>query len=136
MIAPRGFLGRLPELPSLESPRSLADRTHAAHGCVASMDVEPAHRLRFRRLEGRGRVNSSQPWGRCRMLSAGRPASGRSEPVLFLCNRSAATRGLASDVRLRRLTGMLARKGYPGGMSMRVVRDALAAEGRAAEADA
>lgn len=43
--------------------------------------------------------------------------------------RLPATRGLDRDRRIRRLAGMLARKGYPEGMSLRVVRDALAAEG-------
>ena len=40
--------------------------------------------------------------------------------------RLEATRGLPAPVRLRRLTGMLARKGYPAGLSYRVVRAALA----------
>lgn len=40
-----------------------------------------------------------------------------------------ATRGLDRDKRLRRLAGMLARKGYPEGMALRVVRQALEAEG-------
>ncbi|WP_330287412.1 recombination regulator RecX [Streptomyces sp. NBC_00576] len=40
-----------------------------------------------------------------------------------------ATRGLDRDKRLRRLAGMLARKGYPPGMALRVVRQALEAEG-------
>jgi regulatory protein len=43
--------------------------------------------------------------------------------------RLAATRGLAPDARVRRLAGMLARKGYPPGTAFRVVREALAAEG-------
>ncbi|MGW1160923.1 recombination regulator RecX [Streptomyces sp. NPDC002519] len=40
-----------------------------------------------------------------------------------------ATRGLDRDKRLRRLAGMLARKGYPEGMALRVVRQALEDEG-------
>ena len=40
--------------------------------------------------------------------------------------RLEATRGLPAPVRLRRLTGMLARKGYPAELSFRVVRAALA----------
>ncbi|MFJ3586517.1 recombination regulator RecX [Streptomyces sp. NPDC090127] len=44
-----------------------------------------------------------------------------------------ATRGLDRDRRLRRLAGMLARKGYPEGMALRVVRQALEAEGEDAE---
>ncbi|MGR6973139.1 recombination regulator RecX [Streptomyces cynarae] len=44
-----------------------------------------------------------------------------------------ATRGLDRDKRLRRLAGMLARKGYPEGMALRVVRQALADEGEDTE---
>ncbi len=43
------------------------------------------------------------------------------------------TRGLVTDARVRRLAGMLARKGYPAGLAFRVVRDALAEEGEEAE---
>jgi regulatory protein len=44
-----------------------------------------------------------------------------------------STRGLATDARVRRLAGLLARKGYPAGTAFRVVREALAAEGDTAE---
>ncbi|MCN9242555.1 recombination regulator RecX [Streptomyces sp. RY43-2] len=44
-----------------------------------------------------------------------------------------ATRGLDRDKRLRRLAGMLARKGYAEGMALRVVRQALADEGEDTE---
>ncbi|WP_435246730.1 recombination regulator RecX [Streptomyces sp. NRRL F-5630] len=44
-----------------------------------------------------------------------------------------ATRGLDRDKRLRRLAGMLARKGYPEGLALRVVRQALKAEGEEPE---
>ncbi|WP_328874194.1 recombination regulator RecX [Streptomyces sp. NBC_00287] len=44
-----------------------------------------------------------------------------------------STRGLDRDKRLRRLAGMLARKGYPEGMALRVVRQALEAEGEETE---
>ena len=39
--------------------------------------------------------------------------------------RLRATAGLPAQTRLRRLVGMLARKGYPAGLSYRVVREAL-----------
>ena len=45
----------------------------------------------------------------------------------------ASTRGLTVEARVRRLAGMLARKGYPAGTAFRVVREALAEEGEAAE---
>ena len=41
----------------------------------------------------------------------------------------AATRGLPSEQRTRRLAGLLARKGYPAGLAFRVIREALEAEG-------
>lgn len=41
----------------------------------------------------------------------------------------AATRGVEPQARMRRLVGMLARKGYPPGLAFRVVREALEAEG-------
>lgn len=40
-----------------------------------------------------------------------------------------STRGLERDKRLRRLAGMLARKGYSEGLALRVVRQALEEEG-------
>ena len=47
----------------------------------------------------------------------------------LVARRLPATRGLAPDARVRRLAGMLARKGYPAGLAFRVVREALADEG-------
>ncbi|QFR00769.1 recombination regulator RecX [Streptomyces phaeolivaceus] len=44
-----------------------------------------------------------------------------------------STRGFDRDKRLRRLAGMLARKGYPEGMALRVVRQALEEEGEDTE---
>ncbi|KAA0922238.1 recombination regulator RecX [Streptomyces apricus] len=44
-----------------------------------------------------------------------------------------ATRGLDRDKRIRRLAGMLARKGYPQGTALRVVRQALEEEGEDTE---
>ncbi|MFJ4283536.1 recombination regulator RecX [Streptomyces massasporeus] len=44
-----------------------------------------------------------------------------------------STRGLDRDKRLRRLAGVLARKGYPEGMALRVVRQALEEEGENTE---
>ncbi|MEE1926592.1 recombination regulator RecX [Streptomyces sp. TRM 70351] len=43
--------------------------------------------------------------------------------------RLRTTRGLPPEKRLRRLAGMLARRGYPEGLALRVVRQALAEEG-------
>jgi regulatory protein len=47
----------------------------------------------------------------------------------LVAKRLAATRGLDPVKRTRRLVGMLARKGYSGGLAYRVVREALENEG-------
>jgi regulatory protein len=52
----------------------------------------------------------------------------------LVARRLRATRGLDEGKRLRRLVGMLARKGYPEGVALRVVREALREEGEDPEA--
>lgn len=50
----------------------------------------------------------------------------------LVARRLRSTRGLPTEARVRRLVGQLARKGYPGGLALRVVREALDAEGSGA----
>lgn len=57
------------------------------------------------------------------------PDDEAAAAAALVARRLPATRGLPTDRRVRRLAGMLARKGYPSGLAMRVVRDALAGEG-------
>lgn len=61
----------------------------------------------------------------------GRLDSDREEETAreLVARKLRGTRGLERDKRIRRLAGMLARKGYPEGMALRVVRAALEAEG-------
>src|SRR5581483_2843808 len=47
----------------------------------------------------------------------------------LVVRKARATRGLAREARIRRLVGMLARRGYPEGLAFRIVRDVLSAEG-------
>ncbi|WP_207928703.1 regulatory protein RecX [Actinomadura sp. 6K520] len=47
----------------------------------------------------------------------------------LVARRLPSTRGVDPGKRMRRLVGMLARKGYPPGLSYRVVKEALAEEG-------
>lgn len=47
----------------------------------------------------------------------------------LVARRLRATRGLDREKRIRRLAGMLARRGYGEGLAIRVVREALEAEG-------
>jgi regulatory protein len=56
------------------------------------------------------------------------PDTERAAAEALVQRRLRSTRGLAYEARVRRLAGMLARKGYPGGLAMAVVRDALRAE--------
>ncbi|GGX70883.1 recombination regulator RecX [Streptomyces fructofermentans] len=51
----------------------------------------------------------------------------------LVARRLRSTRGLDRDKRIRRLAGMLARKGYPQGVALRVVRQALEEEGEDTE---
>ncbi|MGY3679272.1 recombination regulator RecX [Streptomyces sp. TE33382] len=67
-------------------------------------------------------------------------AVGRLEPEQeeetareLVARKLRSTRGLDRDKRLRRLAGMLARKGYGEGMALRVVRQALEEEGEDTE---
>ena len=46
----------------------------------------------------------------------------------LVARKLGSTKRFDVETRTRRLVGMLARKGYPGAMAMRVVREALAAE--------
>lgn len=58
------------------------------------------------------------------------PGTERTTAKALVARRLAASRGLAREARVRRLAGMLARKGYPPGLAFQVVRDALASEGQ------
>ncbi|MQY15367.1 Regulatory protein RecX [Streptomyces sp. RB5] len=57
------------------------------------------------------------------------PDQERATARELVDRRLRGTRGLDRDKRLRRLAGMLARKGYSQGLALRVVREALEAEG-------
>jgi regulatory protein len=57
------------------------------------------------------------------------PATELATARALVDRRLGSTRGLTADARVRRLAGMLARKGYPAGVAFRVVREALADEG-------
>jgi len=63
------------------------------------------------------------------------PAEEERTARALVDRRLPSTRHLDTPRRIRRLTGMLARKGYPGGVAFRVVREALAADGADAGLD-
>jgi regulatory protein len=72
-----------------------------------------------------------EPADRDAALSAIDADSEAAAARMLVDRKLSGTRGLDPAARVRRLTGMLARKGYPGGLAMRVVREALAADGAA-----
>lgn len=57
------------------------------------------------------------------------PAREEETARALVARRLPATRGADPTKRMRRLVGMLARKGYPPGLAYRVVKEALADEG-------
>ncbi len=57
------------------------------------------------------------------------PASERLAAEALVRKKIRTTRGLERQVRVRRLMGMLARKGYGSAVALSVINDALAAEG-------
>ncbi|MCW2725323.1 MAG: Regulatory protein RecX [Frankiales bacterium] len=57
------------------------------------------------------------------------PEQERATARALVDRKLRTTRGLPVDARVRRLAGLLARKGYSAGLAFAVVREALAAEG-------
>ncbi|CNE20002.1 Regulatory protein recX [Mycobacterium tuberculosis] len=57
------------------------------------------------------------------------PAQEEETARALVLRRLPSTRGADPAKRMRRLVGLLARKGYPPGLSYRVVKEALAEEG-------
>ncbi len=53
----------------------------------------------------------------------------------LVTRKLAGMRGVPAEAKLRRLTGMLARKGYSGGVAITAVRGAIAGADRALDAD-
>ncbi|TDD74769.1 regulatory protein RecX [Actinomadura darangshiensis] len=62
------------------------------------------------------------------------PAQEEATARALVTRKLRATQGADPAKRMRRLVGMLARKGYPPGLAYRVVKDALAEEGADLEA--
>ncbi len=57
------------------------------------------------------------------------PADERDAARALVTRKLRSTRGLDRATRTRRLAGLLARKGYPAGLAMQVVRDAVVDDG-------
>lgn len=94
--------------------------------------VESRHHARG--LSGRALARELRSRGVDEQLiedAVGRLAPGHEEHTArtLVERRLPATRGLSPEKRLRRMVGMLARKGYGEGLAVRVVRRALEEEG-------
>ena len=63
------------------------------------------------------------------------PEAEVSTARLLVDRKLRSTRGQPPEQRIRRMAGMLARKGYPSGLAFRVIREALEAEGGAAHTE-
>ncbi|GII20551.1 regulatory protein RecX [Planosporangium mesophilum] len=61
------------------------------------------------------------------------PQTEEETAKALVARRMRIERSAPPDAAFRRLVGMLARKGYPAGLAIRVVKDALAAEAETAE---
>ena len=59
------------------------------------------------------------------------PRTPGTVQLALVAKRLPATRGLPQPKRVARLSGMLARKGYPSSLAYHVVREALLADGEA-----
>lgn len=62
-------------------------------------------------------------------LEALDPAQEEATARALVQRKLTSTRGLATDARVRRLAGLLARKGYAAGLAFRVVKEELEREG-------
>ncbi len=69
------------------------------------------------------------------VLAAIDPEQELATARALVARRLPATRGLPVPRRMSRLVGMLARKGYSGGLALQVVREALGAEAAELAAD-
>jgi regulatory protein len=61
------------------------------------------------------------------------PEQERETARALVDRKLRTTTGMPTDARVRRLAGLLARKGYPAGLAFAVVKEALAEEGEEAE---
>ena len=94
--------------------------------------VESRHRgrgLSRRALAHELRTRGVEPADQDQALSVIDADSEAAAARMLVDRKLPGTRGLDSAARARRLFGMLVRKGYPGGLAMRVVREALADDG-------
>ena len=138
-MAPRTRAQLADDLRSRDVPDDVADRVLDRFGDVGLVDDQAfAHAWVRTRHAGRGlarRALTSELRHRgvddetvAEAVEAVGPDEERAAATALVAKRLAATRGLPAEVRTRRLAGMLARKGYSGGLAIAVVRDALSTE--------
>ena len=137
--APRTKAQLAADLAERNVPADVATRVLDRFAAVGLVDDEAFAEMWVRsRSQGRGlarRALASELRHRgvpdetaAAALEAISPDDEHATATALVARRLSSTRGLARDARIRRLTGLLARKGYSGGLAMAVVRDALAGE--------
>lgn len=115
---------------------AVLDRLAAVHliddGAFAQAWVESRHRgrgLAARALSAELRQRGvAEPEVQAAVEEIG-PEQEEAAARRLVDAKLASSRGKLPAVRVRRLTGLLARKGYPAGLAYRVVREALEQEG-------
>ncbi|MGH3455762.1 MAG: regulatory protein RecX [Nocardioidaceae bacterium] len=137
--APRTRAQLADDLRRRDVPDAVADRVLARFGEVGLVDDEAyaqawvrsrhtgkglSRRALAQELRKRG-VDDATVDAAVEEIDSDREATAAAALV---ARRLPATRHLPVETRMRRLTGVLARKGYSGGLAMAVVRDALVAE--------
>ncbi|GAB3424947.1 hypothetical protein GCM10027569_60830 [Flindersiella endophytica] len=119
-------LGRFSEVGLIDDAAFAAAWVESRHAGRGLARRALAHELRRRGVDDRD-VDAA-----VEQLS---PDTERETARALVARKLASTRKLEPQVRLRRLAGMLARKGYPSTVALTVVREALAAEGTDAQLD-
>jgi regulatory protein len=139
-VTPRTRAQLAEALQKRQVPDEVADRVLSRFTDVGLIDDEAFARAwvdsrhRTRGLSGRALAAELRRRGvaddtvKEAVLAVG-PDEEETAARALIAKRLAATRGLDSTKRMRRLLGMLARKGYAPGLCYRVVREALEDEG-------
>ena len=139
-VTPRTRAQLAEALRKRQVPDEVADRVLSRFTDVGLIDDEAFARAwvdsrhRTRGLSGRALAAELRRRGvaddtvKEAVLAVG-PDEEETAARALIAKRLAATRGLDPTRRMRRLLGMLARKGYAPGLCYRVVREALESEG-------
>lgn len=120
----RAVLDRFEEVGLVDDPAFAAAWVESRHTGRGLARRALAHELRHRGVAPETVAAAVERLG---------PEQEEATARALVRSRLPAIARLESPVRMRRLVGVLARKGYPQGLALRVVREELAEHGSAAE---